>query len=527
MSRNDGNGYRAYRKKMKGRNGMEEPRPQPRLYRQLNEYCRSDAYPFHMPGHKRRTDAYFTADFPNPYSIDITEIDGFDNLHHAEGILRESMDWAASVYGAGRTCYLINGSTCGVQAAICAAVPRGGTILMARNSHMSAYRAAALAGLNIRYVYPLMLDDFGLQGGLLPQDVEKMLISPADSPRDGIAGGSTDGVSDWKPSAVFITSPTYDGVVSDVRGIAEVCHRHGVPLIVDEAHGAHFPFGEMFPVSALALGADIVIHSLHKTLPAFTQTALLHVRESALPGFADLERLEYALRVFQTSSPSYVLMAGIERCIEYMAGEGRREMERFAQRLAGLREDLRRMRLLRLLDRDSVGCAGVYDLDESKIVVSTRGAGNLSGAELAEILRRDYHLEMEMCGADYVTAITTLADSEEGLARLGAALSEIDERLTNAAENRATNRPNAMFAPRVALPIHEAQSRPLCPVPMEEAAGRISGEAIYLYPPGTPVVVPGEILTQEIVDTICAYRELRLPVQGLRDRTAATVRVLM
>ena len=498
---------------------MEDRRPCPRLYRQLDEYCRSDVYPFHMPGHKRRMDVGFTAEFPNPYSIDLTEIDGFDNLHHAEGILRESMDWAASVYGAGRTYYLVNGSTCGVLAAICAAVPRGGTILMARNCHKSAYHAASLNELNIRYIYPQIAEEFELQGGLLPQDIEEMLIS-ADETSD-------------PPAAVFITSPTYDGVVSDVRGIAGVCRRYSVPLIVDEAHGAHFPFGEMFPASALEMGADIVIQSLHKTLPAFTQTALLHVRADS--GLIDTGRLEYYLQVFQTSSPSYVLMAGIERCIEYMADKRRGEMQRFAARLADLRGRLRRMERLRLLDRDMIGKAGVYDLDISKLVVSTRyAAGRMSGSELAEILRRSYHLEMEMCGADYVTAITTLMDSREGLARLEAALLEIDGKLSSgpakadsAAPAPAASASAALPRSQTVLPIYEAQSRPVRAIPFEEAAGCISGEYVYLYPPGTPVVVPGELLTEEIIGLIRLYRERRLPIQGLCDHTAAAIRVLI
>ncbi len=528
---------------------MEDRHPQPRLYRQLNEYCSSDAYPFHMPGHKRRSDTAFMAGFANPYSIDITEIDGFDNLHHAEGLLRESMDWAASVYGAGRTYYLIDGSTCGVLAAVCSSVPRGGTILMARNSHKSAYHAAALNELNIRYIYPQIIDDFGLQGGLLPQDIEKMLISAdngqGEGGEDGCENETASRPSDM-PDAVFITSPTYDGVVSDVRGIADVCHRYGVPLIVDEAHGAHFPFGGMFPASALEEGADIVIQSLHKTLPAFTQTALLHVQTDRV----DIGRLKYYLQVFQTSSPSYVLMAGIERCIEYMSGEGRDEMKRFAGRLANLRCRLRGLRRLRLLDRDVIGSAGVYDLDGSKIIISAAacadGSGRLTGTALAERLRREYRLEMEMCGADYVTAITTLMDSEEGLRRLEEAFFGIDEGLTDGRPAAAAHQATAEFrsiyksmeafsagrtrtcSPYIRpIPIHEAQARPARALGLEAAVGHVSGEYVYLYPPGIPIVVPGEVLTEDIIDKICTWKRQNLLIQGMYDHTAAEIRVLI
>ena len=219
----------------------------------LKELAQSHIYPFHMPGHKRAA-----LEFSNPYSIDITEIEGFDNLHHPEGIIREAQEKAARLYGARRTYYLVNGSTCGILAAISAAVPRGERILVARNSHKAVYNAVYLRQLAAEYVYPVDTR-CGVQGQITPQQVEQKLAAFSDI------------------KAVVITSPTYDGIVSDVAGIAEVVHRFGIPLIVDEAHGAHFGFHPAFPENAVKLGADAVIMSVHKTLPAFTQTALLHL----------------------------------------------------------------------------------------------------------------------------------------------------------------------------------------------------------------------------------------------------------
>ena len=223
------------------------------LEQKLNELEQSDIYPFHMPGHKR---AFLP--FANPYAIDITEIEGFDNLHHATGILQEAQQKAADLYGAKKTYYLVNGSTCGLLAAISAAVPRGEKILVARNCHKAVYHAMYLRQLVPVYLYP---EDtaYGIQGQVTPQMVRKQLEQTPDI------------------RAVVITSPTYDGVVSDIKNIADTVHAYGIPLIVDEAHGAHFGFSPEFPENATRLGADAVIMSVHKTLPAFTQTALLHL----------------------------------------------------------------------------------------------------------------------------------------------------------------------------------------------------------------------------------------------------------
>ena len=187
------------------------------LYDKLVDYSQSDVYPFHMPGHKRQVGNPFLQEFPNPYAIDITEIDGFDNLHHAEGIIRESMDRAAKMYGADRSYYLVNGSSCGILSAVCGMTQHGGKILMSRNCHKAAYHGVFLNRLRVEYIYPQIIEEFGIQGGLVPEDVEQVLKTDHDI------------------QAVLVVSPTYDGIVSDVEKIVEICHGCGIPLIVDEA----------------------------------------------------------------------------------------------------------------------------------------------------------------------------------------------------------------------------------------------------------------------------------------------------
>ena len=496
------------------------------LINRLAAYARSDMYPFHMPGHKRRTgpeDSFMNScvdSFTNPFAVDITEIEGFDNLHHPEGILKDSMKWAADVYGADQTYYLINGSTGGILAAVCGSVPRGGRILVSRNCHKSVYHGICLNQLKTSYVYPQEIEGLGIQGGITAEDVDRMLNRYMDT------------------QAVLIVCPTYDGIVSDIEAIARIVHRAGLPLIVDEAHGAHFRYDAMFPVSALDLGADVVIQSVHKTLPSLTQTALLHIKCNRPDGgcYADRERIDRYIHMVQSSSPSYVLMASIENSIYQME---QTDTAPYGKQLHKLRRRLGQMRHLRLADTGLIGQAGIRDLDISKIVVSTRGTclypaedglTGFTGAQLDDILRREYHLEMEMCGADYVTAITTVMDSGEGLERLGDALTRIDTQLTDAGykpDGRSGNQ-KSVYSMRcdTAMSMGEAMEEKMASVGLEDSAGCISGEFVYIYPPGIPIVAPGEWISRPILEVILEYRDKGLPVQGPADQSLRTIRVV-
>ena len=458
-------------------------------------------------------------DFPNPFSIDITEIDGFDNLHHPEGILKDSMEWAAGVYGADHTYYLVNGSSCGILSAIGAVMRPGESILVSRNCHKSVYHGLILNSLKPEYVYPQIIEELGIQGGIRPEDVEKKL-----SEHPEIRG-------------VLIVSPTYDGVVSDIRGIADVVHAHDIPLIVDEAHGAHFSFGDgYFPESALQCGADLVIQSLHKTLPSFTQTAILHVKGKLV----DQDRISRYLSMFQTSSPSYLFMAGMERCIRYMDGDGRNEMVRYEERLEHFMERMEGLQVLEILDREICGkYRTVVGWDPSKIVVSTMRAEDFHGEELAETLRRKYHLEMEMTAPEYVIAMTSLMDTEEGFERLGTALLEIDGALRHCVEpEQQKEKGESKEKERCETPevteskvLHPVRRMLICEAmnadtertALQDTVGKVSAEFVYLYPPGIPIIAPGEVFTDAIVEKIMAYKAAGLLVQGPADPDADVI----
>lgn len=468
------------------------------LLEKLQNYSESDFYPLHMPGHKRRL-SYFE----RPFAIDITEIDGFDNLHHAQGILLEAQRRAARLYGAEETYYLVNGSTCGILAAICAAAGRGGKLLMARNSHKAAYHGVLLNDLEAVYLYPEADVVRGINGGIRPEQVEEALRRHPDI------------------RSVLITSPTYDGVVSDIRRIAETVHRAGAVLIVDEAHGAHFVMHPYFPESAVACGADLVINSLHKTMPSLTQTALLHVQGERV----DREKLRRYLGIYQSSSPSYVLMAGMDECVRLMEERGGELFAAFTGRLNKLRARLGAMQTLHLVNgREQELYA--YDFDRSKVLVSTENS-QMTGAELSQILRCRYHLEAEMEAENYVTAILTVCDTEEGFERLEGALTEIDDGLISGGKTMGSRGPETLLAPNEAvLTIAQAENREKIRIALRESRGEVSAEFAYLYPPGIPLLVPGERIPEDLPQKLEYYRLIGLNLQGLSDYTGESIQVV-
>ena len=458
-----------------------------RLYDKLKAYSESDFYAFHMPGHKRNK-ALLGIELP--YDLDITEIDGFDDLHHADGILKEEQERAARVFGAEESHFLVNGSTAGILSAVMGCTHRGDKILVARHCHKSIYHAIYMNGLVPRYVYPEFDISMHMNGEISKEDVAKALAAEPDI------------------KAVVIVSPNYDGVVSDVKGIAEVAHSYKIPLIVDEAHGPHFGFHPAFPERANDLGADVVINSLHKTLPSLTQTAILHINGK----FANRRRIKKYLDMLQSSSPSYIFMASLDACVDFLDGKCENAFELYVERLQKFREELEPLQHLQILRTEH------YDI--SKVVISTANA-NITSPELADRLRKEYHLEMEMTGGTYVLAMTTVADTQEGLDRLKAALLEIDGQLeAKTAVSGSIEisgelpRLEQYFTPQEAADREEDGEAE--EIPWKESEGHISLEYAYLYPPGSPVIVPGERISREAVELLCYYETQNLQIEGIQ-----------
>ena len=487
------------------------------IFDKLKNYSDSDYYAFHMPGHKRNLDLM---DGTSPYRIDITEIDGFDDLHHAEGILKEAQERAAEVYHADETHFLVNGSTVGILSTILGTTEKGDSILVARNCHKSVYHAIYLNELDPVYLYPKFDTELGLSTEIDAADVQKALEE-----HPGIR-------------AVMIVSPTYDGVVSDIEKIAEIVHEAGCLLIVDEAHGAHFGFDPYFPKSANMYGADLVINSLHKTLPALTQTALLHVNGERV----NRRKVKRYLDMLQTSSPSYILMASIDACIHLLEQTQMQKcsiFKEYAAHIDNLREELKKLKYLKIIRTENTD-----RYDRSKFVISVKHAP-MSSHELYERLLHDYHLQMEMLAGTYVLAMTTVGDTQEGLDRLRDALLAIDAELDAKLKSGSGQEQKPMQMTDTDLPLSGRQPslekvwtiaeavkcRDVVPsrkgkietCGFADSAGYISLEYAYLYPPGSPLIVPGERITQEAVEILCWYREHDFSIEGLQSEDGIEV----
>ncbi len=478
------------------------------IYDTLVKYSAQSPYPWHMPGHKRWLANKSETSEHTPrgdvwkdiYAMDFTEIPGLDEYHCPEGIIKEAQEQAANIYGTKNSYFLVNGSTVGILAAMSAVCKRQDEVLVARNCHRSVYNAMELFALSPVYMQPEWLTEWNLYGGISPVLVEQLLEK-----HPGVR-------------AVILTSPTYEGIISDISAIAQVVHWHQAVLIVDEAHGAHLPFFEDGPDSAIHQGADLVIQSLHKTLPAMTQTAILH-RCSEL---VDEERLFHYISAYQSTSPSYVMLASIDYAIHFMAEETRR-LQDYKAALHAFRDRAAAFTNIRLLEWKHItgSCAKGYDDDKLVLSAADGYRTKYGGVWLSEQLSRRGQ-QVEMAGCTYSLCMSTVMDTAEAFHMLADALEEIDRILpeteTQAAdfkEIRITD--YALLDDNIISDIASALMEEKIWLPMCRCPGRVAGAYVYAYPPGSPLLVPGERITKEVISLITGYKQAGLNMKGIKD----------
>ena len=469
-----------------------------KLEEKLENYFNENYLPMHMPGHKRNINLLGEK---LPYKIDITEIDGFDDLHHATGMIKDIEEKAKRLYGSKRSFLIVNGSTCGILAGIRAMTKYGDKVLVARNSHKSVYNAIEINNLNPIYLLP-KIDKYGIDKNIDINDIKEKLENNKDI------------------KLVIIISPTYEGVISDIKKVVEISHKYNVPVLVDEAHGAHLKFiNKLSENEAINAGADIVIQSLHKTLPALTGTAVLHIQGE----YVKKENIERELSIFETSSPSYILISSIEECLDIVKDKGEELFKNYEENLKYFYKETKKLKNLKILGNEILKEEEKeYYYDFGKIVIITSNC-KITGKELSDILRTDYKIELEMSSINYALAMTSICDTKENFDRLLQALKEIDEKLekekVKIVKEIEKTRKIEIKLPKKEIGILDAiNNENIEFLDYNKLEGRISKEYIWVYPPGIPLITPGEEISIETIDKIKEFLQAGIEIRTTNNK---------
>ena len=450
----------------------------------MREFLGKEPVPWHMPGHKRRTDFLSEGNviddaLAKAMSIDVTELPETDDLYEPEGMIKKSLEEITGLYDTCLSYYVVNGATGGILAAIAAASQycrdkscRVPCIAVAENCHKSVINGARIVGADVKHISTRKNREAGpdIYGAVDIEAVRELC---------GM----------HKVDALVITSPTYEGIVSDIKELAAELHKNGAFLIVDEAHGAHLPFWRR-EMSAIYNGADIVVQSLHKTLPAMTQTALIHVNNNSL-----VEYVKTSIRSFMSSSPSYVMMCSMEAAIGWASEY---DFEGFNSLVADFRERVSTLNQLELLDEALAGKLGAAYLDKSRIVITTKHK-KIKGISIAAMLKQYGKIMVEMAGTNYVVLIATPMDEEKHFHQLFEVLKKVDKTISD----------NEDEIVRAVDTADEAAEK------VKQLKGKPAPEDMFVYPPGNYVAVKGEIVTDEMVEKLTQYAKSGLIIRGL------------
>jgi lysine decarboxylase len=460
---------------------------------------------FHMPGHKGGTGVSEKALEilgRRLFELDITGVEGMDDLLQPTGVIREAQELLARAYGADASYFLINGTSSGLQALILGTCNPGDEIIVPRNMHKSMISGVILSGARPVFVSPEVDPDLGIALGVSRERVAAALNAhPA-------------------ARAVFLINPTYYGTTCDLKPIADLAHARGLPLLIDEAHGPHFYFHEALPPGALTQGADAAAQGAHKILCSLTQSSWLHIKGERL----DRGRLEAVLAVILSTSASYLLLAALDLARLQMVEEGRALLTRTIELAERLRRGVRRLPGLSTFGEEYVGRPGVDGLDPTKVTVSVKGLG-LTGQQVELYLRYRHRIQVELSDLYNVLFIVGPGNTEEDVDHLLRALGEL-VREQEGKKPRAELPPALPPQPRQVLTPREAFFAPAESVPLAQASGRISTETVTCYPPGIPILCPGEEVTPEIIEHIELMKRNGYRIQGPRDGGLTRLRVV-
>ncbi|HEY9059071.1 MAG TPA: aminotransferase class I/II-fold pyridoxal phosphate-dependent enzyme [Pseudobacteroides sp.] len=458
---------------------------------EIKRYISSGPLPFHMPGHKMGK-GFKKGHFDQIAAMDLTEIPLLDNLHFPEGIIKEALELAATAFGADKTFFLVNGSTSGIHAIIRTICNPGDKLIVSRDCHKSVIGGMMLAGVEPYYITPDFDREFGVPGTISPEKVCEAFEKNHDC------------------AGILLTRPNYYGICSDLKSIAEIAASYGKVLAVDEAHGAHLKFSSKLPRCAMDLGADICVQSAHKTLPAFTQGAYLHVKSQKI----DMEKLKYILGMLQTTSPSYVIMSSLDYSRAIMETEGEALFENLLYNIKWFINSLKFFNEFTVLSEVKTGS---IQTDKTRLVINVSRTG-LTGFEVERLLRFDYNIQVEMSDMGNIVCITTVSDTRDDFERLYLALQDIRNRVVREGKISDINIDTCFRIYDISeqvIPLKEAFNSRSKIVELNSAAGMIAKGTITPYPPGIPAVCPGERISRDVIEALLSLREQGGNVNGI------------
>lgn len=447
----------------------------------LKKAYENPSYQFHIPGHTKGNGSL--PEFKKligrkALCIDTTdEFDNLGTLHPATGPIKEAQELAAKAFGAKKTFFLLNGSTAGNLALAMGLTKKGQKIITNRNCHRSVLTGMIISGAEPLWLIPERFEEWGIWGNVTPESVEEMLKT-----NDDVA-------------MVWITNPTYEGVVSDIKSISAVCKRYGVPLIVDEAHACLWNFSKHLPTPALQLGADAVVHSLHKTGGSMSQSSMLHIAQDSL---IDVDAVEKALKLLHTTSPSLMLLASLDAARANLdSARGRRLLERAISNAKYLRREIEKMEHIHDLKPDFG-----YLTDVTKVFIRADG---LSGKRLESILEIDFNIEVESASDAGLLLLSNIGNTRADMEYLVKCLRKIDQSHYSDICYLEKKKHMPMLTPVIKRSLREAYYSPKETIPKDLAVGRIAAEVIAECPPGIAILLPGELITEAHLPYLTDY----------------------
>ncbi|MEH7387832.1 aminotransferase class I/II-fold pyridoxal phosphate-dependent enzyme [Bacillus sp. JJ1521] len=476
------------------------------LFTGLVEHAKKNPTQFHIPGHKKGAGIdpefrNFIGD--NALSIDLINIGPLDDLHQPKGIIKQAQDLAAEAFGADHTFFSVQGTSGAIMTMVMTVCGPGDKIIVPRNVHKSVMSAIVFSGAVPIFIHPEIDNTLGISHGITTDSVEKALEQHPDA------------------KGLLVINPTYFGIAADLKRIVEIAHSYEVPVLVDEAHGVHIHFHEELPLSAMQAGADMAATSVHKLGGSMTQSSILNVRE----GLVSTNRVQSILSMLTTTSTSYLLLASLDVARKRLVTEGHELIEKTIELSNYIRDKINEIEKLYCVGREILGSKAAFDFDPTKLVISVKDLG-ITGSDAEVWLREKYNIEVEMSDLYNILCIVTPGDTIKEAELLITALADLSDEVSHYSESRIVPEVLLPDIPLLALSPRDAFYSETEVVPFEESAGRVIAEFVMVYPPGIPIFIPGEIITEENLSYILTNIEAGLPVQGPEDYELKFLRVI-